>query len=231
MIALAVLCFALVRQDLDGARTAYEAGRLVDAHERLVEAWDSGIYDRVALAIDLGHTCRELDRPTEAVLWYRRALAVGGEDAEVSAALHAIERDLGVASRAMPPRGPVLLHAFASVDDGIWCVSVFAVWSLCLAFLCFTRRRVLALACLVCALPGSIWLGARHVFPAPARAVVIADEVRVRATADGAASNVWALGGGEWVDVLEERATVLRIDHPRGTGWVERAALAPVDDE
>ncbi|MGB8166759.1 MAG: hypothetical protein WCF18_04665 [Chthoniobacteraceae bacterium] len=232
LLLASCLCVLPMRAaDLDGANQLYDQAKYPeakDAYEKLVTAgeWSANLF------YNLGNTNHRLGEPGEAMLDYRRALALDGSHPEAQANLSFLRNFTGAVpwprswmDAVFPQRWA---HVLTIVGAFAGWVAIFAITALCLA----ARRSKLALWCAAVAglsvasyAAVALW----HIEQDRALAIITAKSVEARAApAESSAASSVLVAGSE-VRVLSVRGDWIYCALPgQGRGWIPAKALERV---
>ena len=229
---LALLLF-LAPTDLQQAEASYRAGRYQEAMVEFQAALAEPGAAAGPILYDLGNCAYRLGRHAEAVLYYRRALLRLRRDPELRFNLRLAEQKLGMDVPATESFGAAvvgLVDAFGRGELLALAVTLQTVGLLGAVLL--RRRRGLRLLPWAVTLLG-VLAGARLArdtwfAPAP-EGVVVSDEISLRSEPRADLAVTLKLKAGELVRVEEQSDRWVRVVHPQGRGWTERAGVGVVE--
>jgi tetratricopeptide (TPR) repeat protein len=209
---------------------AYKAGDYAQAIDRFNAIARSGVVN-AQLYYNLGNAYLKNNELGPAILWYERALALGSGDPDLIFNLeYARSLTKDVAEEQVSPL--VRIFFFWNYQLSADTIEAAAIGLNLLAWLLaggwlFTRRRGLARAALLAAIPALIltltalfnyFMAAR--FPP---AIVLAEQVHVRAGLEERATELFVLHAGAKVRVAKERADHYQIRFSADKlGWVPK---------
>lgn len=227
-------------EKFDRAVDAYQAGKYNDAHKDLLELVKEG-HLSAALAHDLANLEYRLGHPGQAILWYRRALAMRPYSPETLQNLRFLRRQNGFLT--WYPYGISLSHLpLASVKN----TTITAGWILIIVIswiLWAPPRRGLRwplITLLLLALPvlsagtGLWWFLQNDSRPLNKRQIITGNGTNAYAAPAEAASSVITLPTGSELVPLEVRGNWTYCDIPTEDtskpvrGWVRSAELEPL---
>ena len=230
---LLLLALLLPAGPLELGERAYGEGRWGEAYDHFRAALAGREEPGGALLYNLGNCAYRLDRPAEALLWYRRARRRLPRDREVRFNLELAEQSLGMSAPARESFGAAAL----ALADGLgpWGLPLVAaaVQALALAGLVgLGRRRRGRLPLLLLLLLG-LSLGARLAWrrwlPPPPEGIVLARTLPILAEPRGEGSALFTLRGGTPFRVVEATDRWVRLVHERGAGWAPREKVGLVE--
>ncbi len=220
--------------------TAYQAGALDEARREFLAIVEGGQLS-AALAHNLGNVEFRRGQPGQAVLWYRRALALQPFSPETLQNLRTLRRQnaflsfdsWGVSLGHLKPRW------IAQVTEGAaWAVLLLLVWLFWLQPRPGRRWPVIGLLAVAVPLLGlGLWLSWQQQtdpHPLRLRQIVSGKETLAYAAPAEASSTVMALPAGSEVVPLETRGYWLYCMIPGGEddqplrGWVRASRLEPL---
>lgn len=200
--------------------SAYEEGRFAVARDEFRALFRERAGASVPLLEAVARCSSELGEHAQAIAAYRSALLRAGGDAAILASLRQAERKLGMDPSALTRRERGL---------PIWIAVLGAVVQLLGVVLCMRGRRVLGGVLWAIGIGGSALAVHDVLGSSGGRAVVVAPEVALAAEPGGAVDAAAPrLRAGEVVEVREDEGGLVRIEHPRGAGWVPSGSLAPI---
>ena len=236
MIALAcavlLACAPQGPASTDPGATAYAGGRYDVAFAAYEAMLDDADAARADVAFNLGVCAYRLGQHAQAALWFRRAGRHAPRDRAIAFNLALTEAHLGVDNTPTSPAAMARAGAAAFTPNELLLLTA-SLQGVGLVGLVFLRRRrfarlaaALALALgLLAATPPLL----TAVFGVVPDGVVLPHDLALQTTPDTAAPTQSHLSGGELVRVREQTDAWLRVEHPRGTGWVPRAAVGLID--
>ena len=235
--AAPVAAVLLPEEAFGRAVTAYQAGALEEARREFLAIVEGGQLS-AALAHDLGNVSFRLGQPGQAVLWYRRALALQPWSPETLQNLRTLRRqqafvsfdDWGLSLAHLKPRWVAEATVWAA-----WALVLLLVW---LVWLRPRPGRRWPLVLLLLVVGPVLWLGLglrwreqSDPHPLRLRQVVSGKETLAYAAPAEASSTVMALPAGSEVVPLETRGNWLYCMIPGGEddaplrGWVRASRL------
>ena len=222
--------FGLANAGALRAERAYLAGRHAEALGLFEsEIASAGSREREgALLYDSGNALFRLGRPAEALVAYRRAKLRMPRDEQLSFNIGLTEHRLGIEA----PASDAISAAFAAFTRGEVIAIGAALVAAAVAGWIFLRRRIVRIACVLLAVAGLAIAGRGAGIPwlaGPTRAVVIGNEIAVRAEPHAEGALVARLRAGEDVRVDESSDRWARVTQGGTTGWTERAGVGIVD--
>ena len=229
MIQTILATLLLIAADADLAEREYRAGRYEQAEALYQAALAEPEAAQGPLLYDLGNCAYRLGRHAEAVLCYRRALLRLPRDRETRVNLRLAEQRLGLEPTGDRSAGLALLDAF---PPGVLLLGVFGLQTVGLLGLLLLRRRAarIGMAILVLlSLPGAVHLVRTHWIPGPPQGVVLVEEIGLRPEPHSGLAVLCELEAGETLRIEELSDRWMRVAHPRGGGWTERAGVGVVD--
>jgi len=229
MIPTILAALLLLTADADLAEREYRAGR----YERAEALYRAALAEPDAaegpLLYDLGNCAFRLGRHAEAVLLYRRALLRLPRDREARVNLRLAEQRLGLEPTGDRSADLAFLEA---IPPGALLFCVVGLQTAGLLGLLLLRRRSaragMALLVLL-SLPGALRLVRTRWLPAPREGVVLAEEIGLRPEPHAGLAVLLELEAGETVRIEELSDRWVKVVHPRGSGWTERAGVGVVD--
>ncbi len=209
---------------------AYKAGDYAQAIDRFGAIARSGVIN-AQLYYNLGNAYLKNNELGPAILWYERALALGSGDPDLIFNLeYARSLTKDVAEEQASPL--VRIFFFWNYQLSAGTIAAAAIASNLLAWLLaggwlLTRRRGLARAALLAAIPALVLtLTALCNYFMAARfqpAIVLAEQVHVRAGLEERATELFVLHAGAKVRVVKERADHYQIRFSADKlGWVPK---------
>ncbi len=209
---------------------AYKAGDYAQAIDRFNTIARSGVVN-AQLYYNLGNAYLKNNELGPAILWYERALALGSGDPDLIFNLeYARSLTKDVAEEQASPLVRIFFFWNYQLTAGTIKAAAIAlnllVWLLAGGWL-FTRRRGLARAALLAAIPALVLtLTALFNYFMAARfqpAIVLAEQVHVRAGLEDRATELFILHAGAKVRVVKERADHYQIRFSADKlGWVPK---------
>jgi hypothetical protein len=237
MIALLLAIFFSLgipeSSNLERAEQAYRDGRFGEALALYESALsDPGVAEGPVL-FNLGNCAFRLDRPAEAILFYRRAQLRMPRDGKVKFNMEFAGHRLGVDT----PGAESFAAAVAGLADSflpgemLILVGVLQLVGLT-GMVLFKRHRAarntMALIVLI-ALAGAAHLVQSQWFPDAPEGVVMDDRIAVRTEPHANMPVVLELRAGETVRIEERSDRWACIAHGRGRGWTKRSGVGVVD--
>ena len=220
-------------ENLARAEEAYRTGQYEQALTLFETALSEPDVPRGPLLYNLGNCAFRLGRQAEARFYYMRALLRMPRDQEVKFNLALLERQLDLDD---PPRravGDLVLGLADWFTPGELLVLVLVLQAAGLAGLLFLRtglRARLAMGLLVLlGLLGSARLMQTQWFGGPPAGVVLAREIGLRSEPHSSVPIAFKLEAGDLVRVVELSDRWVRVAHPGGGGWTERASVGVVN--
>lgn len=219
--------------DLDQAERMVRAGRYGEAHRLYRAALSEEDVPQGPVLYNLGNCAYRLGRYAEAMHCYQRALLRMPRDREVKFNLGLAEQQLGLDAPATESFGAAMEALADSFTPGEFMMMVGGLQGVGLVgFVLLRRRRVArdAMALLVLlGLAGGARLLHTEWFAGPPAGVVLAEEISLRIEPHTDLPATTLLKAGETVRVEELSDRWVRVVHPRGGGWTERAGIGVVD--
>lgn len=211
---------------------AYEAGRFDEARSAFTAALNDAGVAPGPILYNIGNCAYRQGRHAEAVLFYRRALLRMPRDPEVRFNLRRAESHLGIGGSSDQSFGVRALGVVDALTSGelLLLVAILQVAGF-LGAVVWRRRRGVRLTMsvvVVVALLGGARLVYRQWYASPS-GVVLSEEITLRAEPHVSLPATLELRAGEVVTVEESSDRWMRVVHPRGAGWTERAGVGVVD--
>ncbi len=233
-IACAVLlaCAPQSPTPTDPGATAYAEGRYEAAFAAYQAMLDEPDAARADVAFNLAVCAYRLGRQPQAALWFRRAGRHAPRDPAVRFNLALTEARLGVDNTPTSPAAMARAGA-AAFTPGELLLLTASLQGVGLVGLVLLRRRrfarLAAALALALGLLAATPLLLDTVFGPVPGGVVLAPDLALQDAPDAASPSSSRLSGGELVRVREQTDGWLRVEHPRGTGWVPRAAVGVIE--
>lgn len=230
--ALLLACAPQGPASPDPGETAYAAGRFDAAFAAYEAMLDDPAAARADVAFNLGVCAYRLGQHPQAALWFRRAGRHAPRDPAIAFNLALTEAHLGVDNTPTSPLAMARAGA-AAFTPGELLLLAASLQSAGLVGLVLLRRRrfvrlAAALALALGLLAATPPLLTTVCGPVP-DAVVLAPDLALQGAPDAASPASAHLSGGELVRVREQTDAWLRVEHPRGTGWVPRATVGVIE--
>lgn len=216
----------------DPGATAFAAGRFDAAFAAYQAMLDDPEAARADVAFNLGVCAYRLGQDPQAALWFRRASRHAPRDPAIRFNLALTEARLGVDNTPTSPLAMARAAAAAFTPGELLLLTASLQGVGLVGLVVARRRRLLRLAArlvfafgLLAATP--LVLGA--IFGGAPEGVVLAPDLALQSAPEATSPASAHLSGGELVRVHEQTEAWLRVEHPRGAGWVPRGALGLIE--
>ncbi len=214
-------------RDLARAESAYRAGQYEEALTLFESALSEPGVPQGPVLYNLGNCAYRLGRHAEAMLYYRRALLRRPRDREVKFNLNLVERQLDVEAEDSGSIGATITAWVNWFTPGELLVLVATLQGVGLVLLLLGRRGATPLV--LVGLMGAVGLLQSQWFPSPPAGVVLTNEIGLRSEPHAALTVTVRLHAGQVVRVAEMSDRWVRVVHPQGAGWTERAGVGLVN--
>ena len=214
-------------RDLARAESAYRAGQYEEALTLFESALSEPDVPQGPVLYNLGNCAYRLGRHAEAMVYYRRALLRMPRDRQAKFNLTLVERRLDVESEDGRSIGAAITAWVGWFTPAELLVLAAILQGTGLVLLLLGRRGATPLV--LVGLMGAVGLLQSQWFPSPPAAVVIASEIGLRSEPHAALAVNVRLHAGQVVRVAEMSDRWVRVVHPQGGGWTERAGVGLVN--
>ncbi len=219
-------------QELSRAEQLYREAHYAEALTAFRVALSEPNVVLAAVLYNMGNCAYRLGHYAEASWHYRRARLRWPRDARLRHNLRLAEQRLGVVASAAAPLAETLRQLSTALRPAELLGLAVLLQSLGLALWMWAGRgrgrRIALLMLLLGVGLGGLCVVCRW-YPGRPEAVVLDATVRLRSEPRGDLAAVLSLRPGIVVAVVESGEDWLRVIHPQGRGWTERAGLGIVD--